>query len=198
MRWFKVSVLFLDEDAIIVIAVLPVCYFVHLISILFRPCSACAKKGFAADQCTDGCEPCRRARVRCEDGNDKPCRRCREMMLNCADGPAGPGSHSGSANTTPALMQTGKPSHRILVGPMRSDDKKNAGYDVGAAQHPLNGANGSFSRATAGGSPSPPATSGNNNQGRTRGSERAKLACVGCRRDNKKASSEPVYLRSPR
>lgn len=100
------------------------------------------------------------------------------MMLNCADGLH---SHSGSANTTPALMQTGKPSHRILVGPMRSDD-------VGAAQHPPNGTNGSFSRATAGGSPGLPAASGNNNQGRTRGSERAKLACVGCRRDNKKES----------
>lgn len=48
-----------------------------------RPCSGCTKKGYAASQCIDGCDPCRRARVRCEDG--KPCARCREMQLECVE-----------------------------------------------------------------------------------------------------------------
>ncbi|GLB41675.1 hypothetical protein LshimejAT787_1002750 [Lyophyllum shimeji] len=29
-----------------------------------RPCAGCIKKGYSADQCVDGCDPCRRARVR--------------------------------------------------------------------------------------------------------------------------------------
>lgn len=45
------------------------------------------KKGYTATQCIDGCDPCRRARVRCEDG--KPCARCREMQLECME-EAGP------------------------------------------------------------------------------------------------------------
>ncbi|PPQ76252.1 hypothetical protein CVT26_008287, partial [Gymnopilus dilepis] len=47
------------------------------------PCGGCAKKGFTAEQCTDGCEPCRRSRSRCEDG--RPCRRCLEMKIDCTD-----------------------------------------------------------------------------------------------------------------
>ncbi|KAF8906248.1 hypothetical protein CPB84DRAFT_1770349 [Gymnopilus junonius] len=48
-----------------------------------RPCGGCIKKGYTADQCTDGCESCRRARLRCEDG--RPCRRCLEMEIDCAE-----------------------------------------------------------------------------------------------------------------
>ena len=48
-----------------------------------RPCGGCAKKGYSVEQCKYGCEPCRRARVRCEDG--KPCQRCRTMQLECRD-----------------------------------------------------------------------------------------------------------------
>lgn len=48
-----------------------------------RPCSGCAKKGYSAEQCVVGCENCRRARTKCEDG--KPCKRCCNMQLECID-----------------------------------------------------------------------------------------------------------------
>ena len=52
-------------------------------SVLSRPCTGCSKKGYAADQCIDGCDSCRRARVRCEGG--KPCQRCRDMHTDCLE-----------------------------------------------------------------------------------------------------------------
>jgi len=91
---------------------------------LHRPCGACVKKGYTVDQCTDGCESCRRARVRCEGG--KPCLRCRDMHLECAD-----------EQSAPAVRSEGAPPVIVL----RSNRRK---------------------------------------------SERAKLACLSCRRDNKK------------
>lgn len=57
-----------------------------------RPCGGCTKKGYALEQCIDGCEPCRRARDRCEGG--KPCTRCTFMKIECLDEPsAGPLRH---------------------------------------------------------------------------------------------------------
>lgn len=56
----------------------------HLILVL-RPCGACVKKGHTIDQCIDGCESCRKARVRCEGG--KPCQRCRELDQDCVEEP---------------------------------------------------------------------------------------------------------------
>ncbi|KAI6130145.1 hypothetical protein EV401DRAFT_1923940, partial [Pisolithus croceorrhizus] len=93
-----------------------------------RPCGACVKKGYTVDQCTDGCESCRRARARCEGG--KPCLRCRDMHLECAE-----------EQTVPLVRSETAPP--ILV--LRSS--------------------------------------------RRRG-ERAKLACLSCRRDNKKCEDQ--------
>lgn len=53
--------------------------------LLSRPCGGCRKKGYPAEQCTEGCEACRRARVRCEEG--KPCPRCGELGLECSESP---------------------------------------------------------------------------------------------------------------
>jgi len=51
--------------------------------LISRPCGACVKKGYTIDQCIDGCESCRKARVRCEGG--KPCQRCRELDQECVE-----------------------------------------------------------------------------------------------------------------
>jgi hypothetical protein len=97
----------------------------------FSPCGGCAKKGLTAEQCIVGCEACRRARIRCEEG--KPCRRCRDMNLECTDG--------GTITIQPPLT--------------------------------------------------PPHPSGKSN----RVGDRVKLACLSCRRDNKKVGT--VLLNSP-
>ncbi|KAF8202299.1 hypothetical protein BJ912DRAFT_944416 [Pholiota molesta] len=74
-----------------------------------RPCSGCKKKGYAADQCTDGCEACRHARVRCEEG--KPCRRCVEMGFECSvDSPAVPYTQSTAPTSGSSLPFKGKPN----------------------------------------------------------------------------------------
>jgi hypothetical protein len=83
------------------------------------------KKGFPPDQCIDGCEHCRRARVRCEGG--KPCLRCREMQMECVE--------------------------ETSISPSRQD----------------------------------PSSMSTTRSARTNASERARLACQNCRRDNKKA-----------
>ncbi|KAF7370504.1 hypothetical protein MSAN_00682200 [Mycena sanguinolenta] len=48
-----------------------------------RPCGGCTKKKL---QCTDGCDPCRRARARCEKtGNGTSCKRCDLKELVCTE-----------------------------------------------------------------------------------------------------------------
>ncbi|KAK7025210.1 hypothetical protein R3P38DRAFT_2953317 [Favolaschia claudopus] len=47
-----------------------------------RPCGGCAKKSL---QCLDGCEPCRRARARCEKTGGNSCVRCDQKELVCTD-----------------------------------------------------------------------------------------------------------------
>lgn len=98
----------------------------HLViesALSLRPCGACVKKGYSIDQCIDGCESCRKARMRCEGG--KPCQRCRELDQECVE----------EQITTGTRSDVGPP---VLV--LRNRQK----------------------------------------------SERAKLACQNCRRDNKK------------
>lgn len=104
----------------------------HVILTLFmsrRPCSNCTKKGYPPEQCVDGCENCRRARVRCEEG--KPCYRCRQLQLDCVED----------------LQQIGFTGQDAI--PSSSSTR------------------------------APPPQ-------RPNGSDRAKLACQNCRRDNKK------------
>lgn len=104
-----------------------------------RPCSGCLKKGFAPDQCIDGCENCRRARVRCEEGNTKPCKKCREENLECVD-------------------------ESMVGAPVRQVDPSGASTSTRVAR-----------------------------EKRLNLSERAKLACQACRRDNKKVRlSDPI------
>ena len=99
----------------------------------FRPCTSCLKKGYSSDQCIDGCEQCRRARVRCEAG--KPCQRCREMQLECVE------------DTSPAISR----QHPVL--------------NISQPEHT-----------------------------KSQGSERAKLACKNCRKDNKKVRIQSCQL----
>ncbi|KAJ7180767.1 hypothetical protein C8R46DRAFT_1070530 [Mycena filopes] len=47
-----------------------------------RPCSGCSRKSL---QCLDGCDPCRRARARCEKSGDGACNRCQERDLECTE-----------------------------------------------------------------------------------------------------------------
>ncbi|KAJ6515036.1 hypothetical protein C8R47DRAFT_1089681 [Mycena vitilis] len=49
-----------------------------------RPCGGCVKKSL---QCLDGCDPCRRARARCEKTGDS-CIRCDRKELNCTEEPS--------------------------------------------------------------------------------------------------------------
>ncbi|KAJ6619870.1 hypothetical protein B0H10DRAFT_1912446 [Mycena sp. CBHHK59/15] len=51
-----------------------------------RPCSGCAKKQL---QCLDGCNPCRRARARCEKTGAR-CTRCEEKNIECDEEPPVP------------------------------------------------------------------------------------------------------------
>ncbi|PPQ67879.1 hypothetical protein CVT25_010318 [Psilocybe cyanescens] len=86
-----------------------------------RPCGGCAKKGYAAEECTDGCEACRRARVRCEGG--KPCRRCLEMKFECNDTT----SISGQRPLTPPLSNRasrGGDRAKLACSSCRRDNKK--------------------------------------------------------------------------
>lgn len=89
-----------------------------------RPCSGCTKKGFTAEQCIDGCEHCRRARVRCEDG--KPCLRCREMKLECVEESTGPPMRQDSSTRVAARAQRLKANDRAKLAcqACRRDNKK--------------------------------------------------------------------------
>jgi len=71
-----------------------------------RPCSGCAKKNV---QCTDGCDPCRRARARCEKTNGDSCVRCDAKELICTE--------DSSAVPTP---------HPAPVGPVSTERVKTA------------------------------------------------------------------------
>jgi hypothetical protein len=83
---------------------------------LSRPCGGCAKKGYSAEQCKDSCEPCRRARVRCEDG--KPCRRCRTTQLECRD------ETTMSTPAHPRPMRGGTDRAKLACSSCRRDNKK--------------------------------------------------------------------------
>ncbi|KAI6041316.1 hypothetical protein EDC04DRAFT_3089265 [Pisolithus marmoratus] len=89
-----------------------------------KPCGACVKKGYTADQCTDGCESCRRARVRCEGG--KPCLRCRDMHLECAEEQAMSLARSEMASPILVLRSSRRRGERAKLACMscRRDNKK--------------------------------------------------------------------------
>jgi hypothetical protein len=172
-------VIFKTNDPFIIAAVLT----------LPRPCSACERKGYAADQCTDGCEPCRRARVRCEDGNGKPCKRCREMKIGCADVPL---AHGGGQPANVAFVNVMPASSSTVTQDAAGALQRTLVIDTNGVDR-LGGVNGCFNSVSG----SNTMTLGGDSAGRTmRGTERAKLACVGCRRDNKKASLRKLTLYS--
>ena len=50
-----------------------------------RPCGGCRKRGLTAAQCIDGCDACRRTRLRCDGGI--PCDRCRLLGIRCIEEP---------------------------------------------------------------------------------------------------------------
>lgn len=143
---------------------------------LVRPCSACAKKGYTVDQCTDGCDPCRRARVRCEDGISKPCRRCQEMKIECIDGP------------TISVYQSGHSEGS--EGPTRMSPKNLRGSTGSLPTYDTNTV-----ADASGNSAAIPGTLARSAGARgSKNTERAKLACASCRRDNKKVGALFFWL----
>ncbi|KAG7444970.1 uncharacterized protein BT62DRAFT_898745 [Guyanagaster necrorhizus] len=88
-----------------------------------RPCGVCTKKGYAPNQCVTGCGPCRRARVRCEDG--APCHRCREMALPCVDANA-EARRSIQQNSFPprSARPNGRERVKLACEACRKDNKK--------------------------------------------------------------------------
>ncbi|KAK0467026.1 uncharacterized protein EV420DRAFT_1506777 [Desarmillaria tabescens] len=88
-----------------------------------RPCGVCTKKGYAPDQCVTGCGPCRKARVRCEDG--APCQRCREMGLPCVDANAD-ARRSIQQNSLPSrsTRPNGRERVKLACEACRKDNKK--------------------------------------------------------------------------
>ena len=87
-----------------------------------RPCGGCAKKGYSVEQCIDGCEPCRRARVRCEDG--KPCQRCRTMQLECRDEATMPTLRPSTPPVAPRSVRGGADRAKLACSSCRRDNKK--------------------------------------------------------------------------
>ena len=87
-----------------------------------RPCGGCAKKGYTVEQCKDGCESCRRARVRCEDG--KPCQRCRMMQLECRDEITMPILRPSTPPVPPRSVRGGADRAKLACSSCRRDNKK--------------------------------------------------------------------------
>lgn len=87
-----------------------------------RPCGGCAKKGYSVEQCKYGCEPCRRARVRCEDG--KPCQRCRMMQLECRDETTMPILRSSTPSVAPQSVRGSTDRAKLACSSCRRDNKK--------------------------------------------------------------------------
>ena len=87
-----------------------------------RPCGGCAKKGYSVEQCKYGCEPCRRARVRCEDG--KPCQRCRVMQLECRDETTMPILRSSTPPVAPRSVRGSADRAKLACSSCRRDNKK--------------------------------------------------------------------------
>lgn len=87
-----------------------------------RPCGGCAKKGYSVEQCKYGCEPCRRARVRCEDG--KPCQRCRMMQLECRDETTMPILRSSTPPVAPRSVRGSADRAKLACSSCRRDNKK--------------------------------------------------------------------------
>ena len=98
-------------------------YRLEIVLLIVRPCGACVKKGYSIDQCIDGCESCRKARVRCEGG--KPCQRCREMEQECADEQVTTGTRSDVAPPVFVLRNRQKSERaKLACQNCRRDNKK--------------------------------------------------------------------------
>ncbi|KAJ7759192.1 hypothetical protein B0H16DRAFT_1534731 [Mycena metata] len=132
-----------------------------------RPCSGCARKSL---QCLDGCDPCRRARARCErsgDGNGG-CNRCEERDLECTAEQQQPIAHP-----SPAPVSEGPTSPervRTACQNCRNDNKKCDN------QRPC-------SRCVSRSEPCIPLP---------RGPKQVKTRCEGCRKRNIRCDSEDV------
>ena len=181
MRWCQVGFIFVHQDHR-----RSSCATYQLIFLSSRPCNSCVRKGYPGDQCTNGCEPCRKARVRCEEGNGKPCKRCRETNLHCIlDGLPAPGAPHQAPNLAFANthIQGGGPYHgSSILASIGKPGERGDGFDLGVQDF----SNGSFGMGL---SLDQTIIFNGSGQGKLlRGTERAKLACVACRRDNKKAS----------
>lgn len=87
-----------------------------------RPCGGCAKKGYSVEQCKYGCESCRRARVRCEDG--KPCQRCRMMQLECRDETTLSILRSSTPPVAPRSVRGSADRAKLACSSCRRDNKK--------------------------------------------------------------------------
>jgi len=74
------------------------------------------------EQCIDGCEPCRRARVRCEDG--KPCQRCRMMQLDCRDETTTPNLRPSTPPVAPRSVRGSADRAKLACSSCRRDNKK--------------------------------------------------------------------------
>ena len=107
MRWCKVRLQTVIDDYLLNFS---------------RPCGGCAKKGYSAEQCKDGCEPCRHARVRCEDG--KPCRRCRMMQLECRDETSMSSLRSSTSPVPSRSVRGGTDRAKLACSSCRRDNKK--------------------------------------------------------------------------
>ncbi|KAG8221033.1 hypothetical protein J3R82DRAFT_2543 [Butyriboletus roseoflavus] len=91
--------------------------------LITRPCGACVKKGYSIDQCIDGCESCRKARVRCEGG--KPCQRCREIDQECTDEQITTGTRSDVAPPVFVIRNRQKSERaKLACQNCRRDNKK--------------------------------------------------------------------------
>ncbi|KAJ7917516.1 hypothetical protein B0H13DRAFT_1608256, partial [Mycena leptocephala] len=80
-----------------------------------RPCSGCARKSL---QCLDGCDPCRRARARCEKTGGDSCVRCDLKELECTEEPTT--VHASPSLTSPVSTERAKAACQNC----RNDNKK--------------------------------------------------------------------------
>lgn len=114
------------------------------------------------------------------------------MILHCVDGPLSPGISHPAPTTAPASSQQhphvqggvhhSSKSLGSIGNPERSDVFEKGGQEFST------GTNGTSCTPAVGSTSSKTMVSGSNQGKFLRGTDRAKLACVGCRRDNKKVS----------
>ncbi|KAJ6581637.1 hypothetical protein B0H19DRAFT_1116088 [Mycena capillaripes] len=118
-----------------------------------KPCNNCLKKSL---QCLDGCDPCRRARARCEKTGGDSCIRCDQKELICTE--------ESSAIRTAPLPTTPVSTERVKSACQNCrNDKNKCGNERPCA------------RCVARSEPCIPIP---------RGSGRAKTRCEGCRKRN--------------